>query len=87
VGWSVPSGERTLHVPAGPGVSRNHCSFVRRDGNALLEDHSTYGTYVNDSPVRGVVALRVGDRVKLGNPGVSLGLIRLVDDHATPSQV
>ena len=45
VGWSVPSGERTLHVPAGPGVSRNHCSFVRRDGNALLEDHSTYGTY------------------------------------------
>jgi hypothetical protein len=87
VGWSVPSGARTLHVPAGPGVSRNHCSFVRRDGNALLEDHSTYGTYVNDSPVRGVVALRVGDRVKLGNPGVSLGLIRLVDDHATPPQV
>ena len=87
VGWSVPSGERTLHVPAGPGVSRNHCSFVRRAGNALLEDHSTYGTYVNDSPVRGVVALRVGDRVKLGNPGVSLGLIRLVDDHATPPQV
>ena len=87
VGWSVPSGERTLHVPATPGVSRNHCSFVRRDGNALLEDHSTYGTYVNDSPVRGVVALRVGDRVKLGNPGVSLGLIRLVDDHATPPQV
>jgi hypothetical protein len=87
VGWSVPSGERTLHVPAAPGVSRNHCSFVRRDGNTLLEDHSTYGTYVNDSPVRGVVALRVGDRVKLGNPGVSLGLIRLVDDHATPPQV
>jgi hypothetical protein len=87
VGWSVPSGERTLHVPAAPGVSRNHCSFVRRDGNALLEDHSTYGTYVNDSPVRGVVALRIGDRVKLGNPGVSLGLIRLVDDHATPPQV
>ena len=87
VGWSVPSGERTLHVPAAPGVSRNHCSFVRRDGNALLEDHSTYGTYVNDSPVRGVVALRVGDRVKLGSPGLSLGLIRIVDDHATPPQV
>jgi len=74
-------------IPSVRACSTQHCSFVRRDGNALLEDHSTYGTYVNDSPVRGVVALRVGDRVKLGNPGVSLGLIRLVDDHATPSQV
>jgi len=74
-------------VPAGPGISREHCQVVRRDGHAWLEDRSTYGTFVNESPVRGAVALRVGDRVRLGNPGVTLELIQVVDDDGTPTQL
>src|SRR6185295_6546256 len=72
VGWSVPAGARALQVPAGPGVSRVHCTISRRDGHAWLEDRSTYGTFVNGSPVRGAVALRAGDQVRLGSPGVAL---------------
>jgi pSer/pThr/pTyr-binding forkhead associated (FHA) protein len=60
---------------------------VRRNGHAWLEDRSTYGTFVNGNPVRGTVALRVGDRVRLGSPGVSLDLIQVVDDHGAPSQL
>jgi len=84
VGWSVPAGERALQVPAGPGVSRVHCTVSRRDGHAWLDDRSTYGTFVNGSPVRGAVALRAGDQVRLGSPGVTLDLIRVVDDDVTP---
>jgi pSer/pThr/pTyr-binding forkhead associated (FHA) protein len=85
VGSAVPGADRSLQVPAGPGVSREHCRVVRRDGNAWLEDRSTYGTFVNDSPVRGAVALRVGDRVRLGNPGVTLELIQVLDEHGAPT--
>jgi hypothetical protein len=85
VGSAVPGAERALQVPAGPGVSREHCRVVRRDGHAWLEDRSTYGTFVNDSPVRGAVALRVGDRVRLGNPGVTLELIQVLDEHGSPA--
>jgi len=84
IGWSVPAGGRALRVPAAPGVSRVHCRVSRRDGHALLEDQSTYGTFVNDNPVRGVVALRLGDRLRLGSPGVNIELIQLVDDHGAP---
>jgi len=68
-------------------ISREHCQVVRRDGYAWLEDRSTYGTFVNESPVRGAVALRVGDRVRLGNPGITLELIQVVDDDGTPTQL
>jgi hypothetical protein len=85
VGSAVPGADRSLQVPAGPGVSREHCRVVRRDGNAWLEDRSTYGTFVNDSPVRGAVALRVGDRVRLGNPGITLELIQVLDEHGAPT--
>jgi hypothetical protein len=37
--------------------------------------------------VRGAVALRVGDRVRLGNPGITLELIQVVDDDGTPTQL
>jgi hypothetical protein len=80
-----PSESRALQIPAGPGISREHCRVVRRDGHAWLEDRSTYGTFVNESPVKGSVALRVGDRVRLGSPGVTLELIQVVDDHGAPT--
>ncbi len=50
----------------------------------MVEDHSTYGSFVNDEKVSGRTALTVGDRLRLGSPGVTLELIQLVNDHGTP---
>lgn len=83
LGWSVGGAARGLAVPAGvAGVSRTHCTLVARDGQAVVEDQSTYGTFVNDERVGGRVALRVGDVLRLGAPGVTLELIRVMaTDH------
>ena len=62
-----------------PGVSRRHCSVVRRDGRSLLEDHSRYGTFLNGHRIDGSTVLQSGDVIRLGTPGVELQLIRAVD--------
>jgi hypothetical protein len=85
IGWSVSNGARALTLPsAAPGVSRSHCTLVRRNGAVLVEDHSTYGSYVNEERVSGRTSLTVGDRLRLGSPGVTLELIQLVHDDGTP---
>ena len=56
----------------------------RLDGSVLLEDHSTYGSFINDERVNGRAVLTVGDRLRLGSPGATLELIQLVNDDGTP---
>jgi hypothetical protein len=85
VGWSVAGPARSLALPsASPGVSRSHCTLIRRNGSVMVEDHSTYGSFVNDERVVGSTALTVGDRLRLGAPGVTLELIQLVNDDGAP---
>lgn len=85
IGWAVEGRPRALVLPnALPGISRAHCTLVRRNGAVLVEDHSTYGSYVNDEKVSGRTALTVGDRLRLGSPGVTLELIQMVDDDGAP---
>jgi hypothetical protein len=85
IGWSVDGGPRSLMLPsASPGLSRSHCTVVRRNGAVMVEDHSTYGSYVNEERVAGRTALTVGDRLRLGSPGVTLELIQLVNDDGAP---
>jgi FHA domain len=85
IGWSVDTGRRSLTLPsASPGLSRSHCTVVRRNGSVMIEDHSTYGSYVNEERVAGRTALTVGDRLRLGSPGVTLELIQLVNDDGAP---
>jgi hypothetical protein len=85
IGWSVDGGSRALVLPiSSPGVSRAHCTLVRRNGAVMVEDHSTYGSFVNEERVAGRTALTVGDRLRLGSPGVTLELIQLVNDHGAP---
>jgi pSer/pThr/pTyr-binding forkhead associated (FHA) protein len=67
-------------IPPGPGISREHCTLVREDSAAWLEDHSTYGTLVNGERISGRVELRAGDRLRLGSPGVDCELVRVVVD-------
>jgi hypothetical protein len=85
IGWSVGADARALVLPsASPGLSRAHCTVVRRNGAVMVEDHSTYGSYVNEERVAGRTALTVGDRLRLGSPGVTLELIQLVNDDGAP---
>jgi hypothetical protein len=85
IGWSVNGAARALQLPTAlPGLSRMHCTLVRRNGAVLVEDHSTYGSFVNEERVVGSTVLTVGDRLRLGSPGVTLELIQLVDDHGAP---
>ena len=83
LGWSVGAALRSLTLPAGiAGVSRTHCTLERdSDGQSIVSDQSTYGTFVNDERVGGRVVLTVGDVLRLGAPGVSLELIRVLPDH------
>jgi FHA domain len=81
LGSGAPQGGRGLVLEAGPGVSRLHCSLKLTNGGAVwLEDHSTYGTYVNEERISGRVELRMGDRLRIGSPGVECDLVRAVDD-------
>ncbi|HEY4367815.1 MAG TPA: FHA domain-containing protein [Steroidobacteraceae bacterium] len=85
VGWSAGNGSRSLVLPtAEPGVSRSHCTLLRHNGAVIVEDHSTYGSYVNEERVAGRTVLTVGDRLRLGSPGVTLELIQLVKDDGAP---
>ncbi|AMN45675.1 hypothetical protein ACG33_00845 [Steroidobacter denitrificans] len=84
IGWSPQTSGRALLLSGSPGVSRLHCTVLRRNGAVLIEDHSTYGSYVNEERVVGKTALTVGDRLRLGTPGITLELIQLVNDDGTP---
>lgn len=85
IGWAVDAGKRALTLPnALPGISRAHCTVVRRNGAVMVEDHSTYGSFVNDEKVSGRTALTVGDRLRLGSPGITLEMIQLVNDDGAP---
>jgi FHA domain len=68
----------TAHITlprAAAGVSRRHCSLRREGERTFLIDHSRYGTWVNGARVRERAALRPGDRVRVGTPGVEFTLI------------
>lgn len=84
VGWAPTAGSRALLLPVAAGVSRAHCTLMRRGGCVQIEDHSTYGSYVNEERVVGGATLAVGDRLRLGSPGVILQLIQSVDDDGAP---
>ena len=80
LGTQVADGERALNLPAGsPGISRSHCRVHRRDGVVMVEDISTYGTFINDERVHGSAPLRRGDRLRLGTPGLVLDAIEVID--------
>ena len=64
------------------GVSRKHC-VVKLEGNqVVLEDHSTYGTFVDENPVKRQTILLLGQTVRVGTPGETLNLIACLDREA-----
>jgi len=84
LGAGIVNGRRALAMPAGPGISRQHCTIARGEDGVWLVDQSTYGTFVNGERVTGRVALRAGDRLRIGSPGLECELVRVVDGDGTP---
>jgi hypothetical protein len=80
---SQESGEaRFVALPADmPGVSRRHCSIMRRNGQCVLEDHSRYGTFLNGHRIDGSTVLQVGDAMRIGSPGFEFQLITTDTTH------
>ncbi len=77
VGTEPSSNQRAYQVTGiVKGVSRQHCALLRRAGQIVLEDTSTYGTKVNGKRAAASQALKVGDRISLGNPGIEMRLVR-----------
>jgi hypothetical protein len=76
VGAEIPVGTRGFNLAGAlQGVSRRHCSIYRNGAGVVVEDHSSYGTFVNGARVQGQATLAAGDRVRLGTPGEELLLI------------
>jgi hypothetical protein len=79
LGRELGGGERGLQLPPdSPGVSRRHCSLLLRGTEVVVEDHSSYGTYVNQERVDGTRVVKVGDRLRLGS-GEELQVIAVAE--------
>ena len=76
LGVAVPAGGRGVNLTGSTaGISRRHCSLSRQGDEVIVEDHSTYGSFLNGSRIEGRATLSAGDRLRLGTPGVELHLI------------
>jgi hypothetical protein len=57
------------------GVSRKHCTVQLQGNDVVLKDYSTYGTFVDETPVNEKTILWLGQTVRVGTPGETLKLI------------
>jgi predicted component of type VI protein secretion system len=67
-------------APRHAGVSRQHCSIELRNGQAVLNDYSRFGTRLNGHKVEGSTILQAGDIVGIGDPACELKLIAEVQN-------
>ncbi len=66
VGTSPQSDGRAIMLSQEAGVSRDHCTVILENGQAMLHDHSRYGTRLNGAAVAESAPLRGGDVVGVG---------------------
>jgi hypothetical protein len=60
------------------GVSPNHFTVRRQDGEIVLQNLSDLGTFVDEKRVKEPVALRLGQTIRVGTPGEQLQVIASV---------
>jgi hypothetical protein len=80
---SRPDGSWIRIRGEGAGVSRKHCSIMRRGEAVVLIDHSTYGTFVDEIRVSETTILQLGQTIRVGTPGEELQLITGVETNET----
>ncbi len=84
IGSAIPARTRGIAVnSSAEGVSRHHCSIYCRDGRVQVEDHSSYGTFVNDRKIEGSTVAVIGDSIGIGRPGREFRLIEVADEDGT----
>lgn len=72
----APAAARSVALDGpGAGVSATHCLLLRDGDAALVQDRSRHGTFLNGERVAGSARLAVGDRLRIGTPGVVLELV------------
>jgi len=59
--------------------------LLRDERGVTLQDHSRYGTWLNDQRVLGRTNVLAGDRMRLGDPGIEFGFVA-VGEADGPSQ-
>jgi hypothetical protein len=57
------------------GVSPRHCTVAMLNGEAVLDDVSGVGTFVDENRVDGSVTLKLGQIIRVGSPGEKIQLI------------
>jgi hypothetical protein len=65
------------------GISRRHCSIQRRSEGVVLTEHSSDGTFVDDTPVTDTTVLKLGQIIRVGTPGEKLQLIACLEKDET----
>jgi FHA domain len=86
LGIAIPHAKRGLNLTGRTaGISRSHCRLYRAGDEVVVEDHSTYGSFLNGARVVGRATLAVGDRLRLGSPGIELQLIAVADTDGAPA--
>lgn len=69
--------------PASAMISKRHCAVLVKNNKVFLRDFdSTNGTFVNEEPVKGEVALKDGDILKVG----PLSFKVVIEGQAAPSK-
>jgi pSer/pThr/pTyr-binding forkhead associated (FHA) protein len=53
-----------------------------RGNEVVLNDYSTYGTFVNEDPINMKTILSLGQIIRVGTPGETLKLIACMDRPA-----
>ena len=78
IGRAKGDARRTIVIDdQSSGVSRSHCELKLADGELVVRDLSSYGTFVNERRVSGQQVLHPADVIRIGSPGAELEVIRV----------
>lgn len=82
IGNQAVTGGSGIHIQGEiAGVSRKHCAVQLQGDKVVLNDYSTYGTFVDEEPVNRTKVLLLGQTVRVGTPGEILKIIACLDNE------
>jgi pSer/pThr/pTyr-binding forkhead associated (FHA) protein len=80
IGTAIPENSRGFNLSGSlNGISRSHCSVYTESNQVWVDDHSTYGTFLNGQIIDGHTVVKLGDELRVGTPGEELQFIALAD--------
>ncbi len=79
LGSGIPEGSRGFDLGGEiAGLSRDHCSIYRSEDRVLVEDHSSFGSFLNGKRLEGIKKVAAGDRLRLGHSSIEVQLIQVL---------